>query len=332
MSMTNSSTFQMWSTINMIDQHHITYFYNGGVSGVDFEHSNAVIEDPRDNSIIVSMRHQNAVIKFSRDTGQLKWILGPPANYAPQYQQYLLTPVGAPFEWNYGQHAPKITPQGTLLLYDDGNYRASPFDAQVADSNNYSRAVEFAIDEVNMQVSQVWQYGYSNSTERLYTASVGDTDWLPKTGNVLISFANISYINGVHPSAFSVGASMVRFKEVTHDDPAVVVFDLQLFDPTNTSPTYAGCSGYRSDRIPDLYPSQPGPIQDLTAIYADGTVELQFSADPTKYHRVEASTDLVEWEEIGTPVDETGLGEFIFEDAEAGGFPVRFYRVVSSAR
>jgi arylsulfate sulfotransferase len=329
MSMTNSSSFTVWRTIDMIDPRHITYFYNGGTAGVDFEHSNALIEDPRDNSIIVSMRHQNAVIKFSRATGQLKWILGPHPNYAPQYQQYLLTPTGTPFAWNYGQHAPKITPQGTLLVYDDGNFRASPYDAQVTDPNNYSRAVEYVIDEENMEVSQVWEYG-SDTPERLYTPSVGDVDWLPKTGNVLVSFANISYVNGVHPSSFSPNATMVRFKEVTHDDPADVVFDLELFDRNNTSATYAGCFSYRSARIPDLYSVQPGPIEDLTARYEDGKVQLRFSADPSLHHRVEASTDLSGWEEIGTPTAETGLGDFIYEDAEASEFPARFYRVVSS--
>ena len=58
--------------------------------------------------------------------------------------------------WNYAQHAPQITPQGTLLLYDNGNYRASPFDSLVLDSANYSRAVEYRINE---QFSLDTQYG-----------------------------------------------------------------------------------------------------------------------------------------------------------------------------
>ena len=95
--------------------------------GYDNEHANAILEDPRDNSIVVSIRHQDAVIKFTRN-GQLKWILGPHANWGAQWQKYLLTPVGTPFEWQYAQHAPELTPQGTLLVYDDGNYRASPFE------------------------------------------------------------------------------------------------------------------------------------------------------------------------------------------------------------
>jgi hypothetical protein len=329
MSMT-STNFTVWRTIDMIDPRHITYLYNGGTSGVDYEHSNALIEDPRDDSIIVSMRHQNAIIKFSR-SGELKWILGPHPNYAPEYEQYLLTPVGTPFEWNYGQHAPKITPQGTLLVYDDGNFRSSPYDAQVGDSTNYTRAVEYAINEDTMEVSQVWEYG-SNAVDRIFTPSVGDVDWLPKTGNVLISFANITYLNGARPSPYSVVATMVRYKEVTHDDPADVVFDLELFDRTNTSPSYSGCFGYRSDRIPDLYSVLPAPIEDLTARFDNGKVQLNFSANPSHIHRIEASPDLSQWEELGEPTDETGLGDYVYEDAAAGEIPARFYRVVSSPR
>jgi len=123
---------------------------------------------------------------------------------------------------------------------------------------------------------------------------------------------------------------MVRIKEVTRDNPAEVVFDLELFDRTNTSPTYLGCSGYRSRRIADLYGSQPGPIEDLTARYEDGKVLLQFSADPLKNHKVEASTNLLNWAQIGSPTNGIGIGEFLFEDAQAGQIPARFYRVVSS--
>ena len=56
----------------MLDPRRITYL--GGKIGTvwDSEHANAVIEDPRDDSLIVSMRAQNAVIKFSRATGQLE--------------------------------------------------------------------------------------------------------------------------------------------------------------------------------------------------------------------------------------------------------------------
>src|SRR5664280_2452214 len=117
----------IWTPINLLDPRRISYLIVSSSGSWDSEHSNAVIEDPSDNSLIVSMCMQNAVVKFSRATGQLRWILGPPANWGAAWQPYLLKPVGTPFVWQYGQHAPVLTPQGTLLMFDNGNFRASPF-------------------------------------------------------------------------------------------------------------------------------------------------------------------------------------------------------------
>ena len=177
-SATNSAVLNTWSPIDLLDPRRITYLFeqasdNLSTTGWDTEHSDAVIEDPGRDSVIVSLRAQNAVCKFSRATGQLVWILGPPENWGPQWQPYLLTPVGVPFAWQYGQHSPVFTPQGTLMLYDDGNYRASPFDPSVPDSSNYSRAVEYSIDEETMEVFQVWQYGSATVGDWFYTAFQG---------------------------------------------------------------------------------------------------------------------------------------------------------------
>jgi arylsulfate sulfotransferase len=328
-SATNASLLNLWSPIDVLDPRLLTYltFDSHVALGWDIEHANALIEDPRDNSIIVSMRNQNLVFKFSRETGLLKWILGPHENWGPAFQQYLLTPVSTPFEWQYGQHAPMITPQGTLLLYDDGNVRASPFNPSVPDANNYSRAVEYEINEEKMEVSQVWDYGRTNA-DRLFTDRVGNADWLPQRGNVLINFGYIIYTNGFRPSPFAPAATMVRIKEVTHEADPEVVFDLAYFDYGNTSSSYRGCFAYRSHRIPDLYSIEAQPVQDLIVEYEDGKPNLVFSANPARTYIVEASTNLVQWEELGTS-EHDGSGNFHFEDMEAGDFPARYYRVVT---
>ena len=175
----NAALLNTWSPINVLDPLRITYLIDRWEGGWDSEHVNAVIEDPSDDSLIVSLRHQNAVVKISRATGQLRWILGPPANWGPAWQPYLLTPVGTPFVWQYGQHSPILTPQGTLMLFDNGNFRASPFAPSVTDSNNYSRAVEYSINEQTMEVSQVWDYGRTNAAQRLYADHEGNAEPLP---------------------------------------------------------------------------------------------------------------------------------------------------------
>jgi hypothetical protein len=328
-SATNSVLLNNWSLIDMLQPTRIDYltFTIHSFLGWDCEHANAVIEDPRDGSIIVSMRHQDAVIKFSR-AGQLKWILGPHENWNAQFQPYLLTPVGAPFEWNYAQHAPQITPRGTLLIYDDGNFRASPFDASVADQNNYTRAVEYSINEQTMEVSQVWDYGRTNAL-RIFTDRVGNADWLPQSGNVLVTFGNVNYVNGSLPSSIAPSATMLRIQEVTHDESPEVVFDLAAFDYSNTSPTYRGTFAYRSHRIPDLYSHLPQPVTDLTVQFINGNPTLQFSGDQTRTYSIQASSDLTQWQEIGL-ADYSGDGSYSLTDPASVEVPARFYRVVTN--
>jgi hypothetical protein len=246
------SILNKWSLDRMLDPARFDYLaYQIPEGGVDPEHANAIIEDASDNSIIVSLRNQDAVIKLSR-SGQIKWILGPHDNWGTQWQRYLLKPVGTPFEWNYAQHAPVLTPQGTLLLFDNGNCRAEPFTPPVPDQANYSRAVEFRIDEANMQVSQAWQFADTNK-DRLYAGTLGNASWLPQTSNVLVTFGCVSYENGAHPDPIAPNASIARIKEVTHDVNPSVVFDLELSNPNNTDSKSQGYEVYRSYRIPDLY-------------------------------------------------------------------------------
>jgi arylsulfate sulfotransferase len=329
MSATNSALLNSWSLIDMLDPVRINYlcFLIPSVYGIDPEHANAIVDDTSDGSIIVSMRNQDAIVKFSR-TGQLKWILGPPENWGPEWQPYLLTPVGTPFAWNYAQHAPIITPQGTLLFYDDGNCRTEPFDPPLPDFENYSRAAEFSINETNMTVSQVWQYTGTND-DQLYTGLLGNATSLPKTSNVLVTFGAISYENGSPVSAYAPGAFMVRIKEVTHEQNPQVVFDLKIFDSDNTNSNYAGYEVYRSYRIPDLYSHLAKPVANLKLQLVAGETELEFTADPARSYIVQSSEDLANWTEIGAASADDSNGDFSFQDADDDGQSTRFYRVLT---
>jgi len=225
----------------------------------DWSHSNAVAYDSRDDSIIVSVRHQDAVIKFARETGQLVWILGPHDNWAPEYQPFILTPVGTPFEWQYHQHAPMVTPDGTLLMFDNGNHRASPFDGKLPrpEQENYSRAVEFAIDEVNMEIRQVWEYG-AGLEWSLYAPTQGDADWMPNTGNVLLTFSDTRFIAGAPSDDWGLGTRHTSIIEVDHQTPANKFFDMRVYNPVQGGSIWV----YRSEKIPSLYADNVVVIND----------------------------------------------------------------------
>lgn len=254
-----------WSLLDMLDPFRIAYGSLGGfwnnqfpefTQGTkDWSHGNAVIHDPTDNSIIVSLRHLDAVVKFSRETGELIWILGPHENWDQLlFGDFLLDPVGEEFLWQYHQHAPMLTPEGNILLFDNGNFRASPFDDKLPPAENFSRAVEFSVDEATMEVSEVWEYGESVD-ETLYAPFLGDADYLSETGNVLITFGGITLdAEGVPSDSVGTSKRSARIIEVTHTTPAEKVFDLSIVD--GTAEVLNGWSIYRSERLKSLYPQQ----------------------------------------------------------------------------
>ena len=331
-SATNSALLNVWSPLALIDPTRITWltYQLSTPYGVDNEHVNAVIEDTNDDSLIVSLRDQNAVCKFSRQTGRLAWILGPPAKWDASWQPYLLTPVTSPFDWNYGQHAPEITPQHTLILYNDNDDVATPPSPILPDQVNQSSAIEYQINETNMEVSEVWNSAWQTNQDRLYTYALGKAQWLPKTGNIMATYGLVSYVNGVHPSSHSSLATMVRIKEYTHDPVPQVVFDLAFFDYTNTSPSYDGYLCYRSYRIPDLYTHPAEPVADLDIKLQGASPSLRFSADPTHNYVIQTSTNLMNWTIIGMPVQEETTGDFDFTDYDENPATSRFYRVITN--
>ncbi|MFK8031725.1 MAG: aryl-sulfate sulfotransferase [Gammaproteobacteria bacterium] len=235
----------------------------------DWSHSNAVAYNPADDSIIVSVRHQDAVVKFSRATGELIWILGTHANWGPEYQPYLLTPVGEPFEWQYHQHASMFTPQGTILLFDNGNYRASPFDGTIplADNESYSRAVEYSIDEENMEITQVWEYGADLAVSQ-YAPTQGDADWMPTTGNVLITYADTRFIGGLPSDEWGLGTRHTAIIEVDHETPANKVFEMRVFNPIPGGTIWA----YRSEKIASLYADDVFIYDNFNDVDVDGVM------------------------------------------------------------
>ena len=247
-------TINRWRLLDMLDPHRIGFNSlnvgaGGGLPGFSWSHTNAVIHDARDDSVIVSLRHQDAVIKFSRTTGELIWILGTHDNWGPAFQPYLLTPVGQPFAFQFHQHAPQITKHGTVMLFDNGNFRASPFvGVPVADRDNFSRAVEYRIDEETMEVEQVWEYG-GNTPERLFSSFISDANALPVTDNVLVTFGGLSFVDGQ-----ATPGNAVRIVEVDRAIPATKVFELSVVDPSTVT---GGWQVYRSTRIPNLYPVRP---------------------------------------------------------------------------
>ena len=135
-------------------------------------HHNALVY--YNGSIIVSGRHQSAVVKLSWPDGEVEWILSDHSGWNPMFQRYLLTPIGGDFGWSFGQHAPVVLPDLDndpdtidILLFDNGNGRfyldrelqRAIRNNEVAIPENFSRMVHYRINERTMTIEQIWQFG-----------------------------------------------------------------------------------------------------------------------------------------------------------------------------
>ena len=218
-----------------------------GGNDEDWLHVNSLWYDESDGGIIVSALYQG-VFKIS-PTNELQWILAPHRGWGPagvqgdgpDTSERLLTAVdesgmpyaadvqdgGVPvtgFDWSWYQHAAMLTPLGSLLIFDNGVNRNFG-----VTEDAYSRGVEYAVDEEEMTVRQLWSYGRERGAEYRSTF-ISDIDYGPLTGNRLVM-----------PGSTNQGSAWVT--EVTA--AGTVVFDAEIrFNIED-----GGDLVYRSERI-----------------------------------------------------------------------------------
>lgn len=170
----------------------------------DWFHNNSVWYDEKSNSITLSGRHMDAVINISYDTGKLNWIIGDSTNYSSEWQKYFFKPIGDNFEWQWSQHSAKITPDGYVFIFDNGNNKSKIKENYVDASNSYSRGVMYKIDTVNMTIEQIWEYGKERGSD-FYSPYISNVLYLEENHFVVHS-GGIVKVNGI-PSNYPAGLS-----------------------------------------------------------------------------------------------------------------------------
>ncbi len=209
----------------------------------DWTHANAVVYDPERDAVIFSARHTSQVIAMTRgdDVGaqtELLWVFGedgtmPIEGDAPRYQ-----------------HAVEVQPDGSILLYDNGNGRDG---TGVTDANNptYSRAVLYEVDDsaadpTEWTVTQRWEHRMDDvDGQALFAPIIGDADRL-SNGNVLITHGSIDFFA---PDSYS-HATIVEVVPNLDSDPATggdIVWRLDAGEPGSN------VSVYRAERIDSFY-------------------------------------------------------------------------------
>lgn len=247
-----SNISKEWDFITMLDATRIVSIDSNlpgvalyGQSEKNWLHNNGITEMGDD--LLATARWQG-VFKYTRD-GSLKWIIASHNAWSNSYKQYLLTPLDKnaqpitdkevlngkkshpDFEWCWGVHCPIVLPNGHVMAFDNG-YCRNNVALSFSDPGQYSRVVEYEIDEKNRTVRQVWQYGKERTD--CYAAAMSGVQYLEKTGNRLFCPAM-----GNRLSNGNFGSRIIEIDPKTNE----VVYELEI----------QGGTFHRANRV-SLYP------------------------------------------------------------------------------
>lgn len=190
----------------------------------DWTHANAIVYTP-DGNLLLSMRHQNWIIKIDyndgRGLGDVIWRLGPEGDFNLS--------GGDPAQWFYNQHFPVLVDatgsQLKLALYDNGDMRPdSNLEPCYLNNVCFSRGLILTLDESTLVSNITWQY-----TPGWFSSWGGSISVLPN-GNVEFDSS-------------SVDGGTSRVIELSGGSNPQIVWEM------DTDALF-----YRAYRIPSLYP------------------------------------------------------------------------------
>ena len=218
--------------------------------GRNWAHVNSVDYDPDDDSIIISSRHQSAIIKIGRDK-KVKWILASPEGWRGELAKKVLTPVDANgnkikcegskceggFDWTWTQHtAFRIDSKSDkdviyVSAFDNGDARGA--EQPALPEMKYSRAVIYKIDQKKRTVEQVWEYGKERG-HSWYSPVTSLTEYQADKDSVMMYFATAGAQYDLKTGAFNTAPNPTIFEfKWMAKEPSV---EIQLLD----------CTGYQA--------------------------------------------------------------------------------------
>lgn len=200
---------------------------------IDYVHGNA-LEFDTDGNIIISCRHMDEITKISRQTGEIIW------RWGGRHNEFVIANDSLFFSH---QHAVRRIENGHITMFDNGNFHTPQF----------SRAVEYELDETNKVATLVWQYRH---TPDIYGRALGYVQRL-STGNTLIGWgaavptvmeiqpdgSEVSELSIVDAGKFSYRAYRFEWSTTSVPVPATIPVSVSLFqnypnpfNPTTTIP------------------------------------------------------------------------------------------------
>ncbi|ANK58952.1 aryl-sulfate sulfotransferase [Loigolactobacillus backii] len=204
---------------------------------VDWLHMNSLYYDKSDNSLVISSRHQDLVLKMNYKTNRIKWLFSgkKKSSWPVSYRNKVLTVKGK-ITYPGGQHA-------AILLPDQNNQQLKDliiFNNNIAITNGpkktsekYSEGVQYAINKKTKTIRQTWSYGKSLGKQN-FSQIIGSDRYLSATNRLLC----FGFLNGGDRS------DIIEVNKKTNQQ----VFNVQLNNLGTKGYTY------RSERF-SLYPN-----------------------------------------------------------------------------
>ena len=232
-----------WNEFNHLDTNRRPYSYP------DWTHTNAVIYSKDDGNLIISMRHQNWLVKIDYNNGagagDILWKLGVvlPTDTTPEDTANftLLNADGStntdPYAWFYAQHGPAFTTTNTtgqfsLVLFDNGDDRGVAVTPGATCGAGqpvscFSTVPTLNLDETAMTATLV------------FNPTTPDYSWFGGNAQTLTN-GNVEY----DECGQTLPANNSAIFEVTHTSPPQTVWKMNL----------TGQYAYRAMRMGSLYP------------------------------------------------------------------------------